>query len=183
MVQSQLHPSGIVSEPVLEAYRTVKREDFVPRDKGAICYTDETIDLGNGSFLLEPLIHGLLTEHLHITAMDKVLIVGDATGYSKAIIGQLTAHVFNAPDVNGAKDNAPYDAIMVVGAVHEIPQTLVAQLNHGGRMSVVLLPANAKMGQVVMAAKQANGDVSTRVIKDAISPYVTGGSAPAAFVF
>ena len=35
MVDSQIHTMGVVSEPVLNAFRTVQREKYVPEDKKA----------------------------------------------------------------------------------------------------------------------------------------------------
>lgn len=68
--------TGVVTETVMDAYRATPRENFVPRDRGSACYIDETVDLGNGKYLLEPMIHGLLVENAEITASDKILVVG-----------------------------------------------------------------------------------------------------------
>ena len=184
MVVSQLHPSGIITERVLEAYKTVKRENFVARDKGSICYSDETIDLGNGTFLLEPLIHGLLTEHLSISVTDKILIVGDPTGYTKAIMNELSNTVFECFDGAGLVADAPYDVIFIAGAVADFPPALLSQLKpDGGRIGGVVAPDGTKMGQVIVGTKNPAGFLSSRIIKDAKVPYIIGGAPTAKFVF
>jgi protein-L-isoaspartate(D-aspartate) O-methyltransferase len=183
MVVSQLHPSGIITERVLNAYKTVRRENFVPRDKGSICYSDETIDLSNGTFLLEPLVHGLLTEHLAIQDSDKILIVGDPTGYTKAIMNQLSSSVFECADGAGLADQAPFDVIFIAGAVSEFPAALIDQLATDGRMGGVVAADKTLMGQVVITTKNEAGILAHRVIKDAKVPYIKGGSPQSKFVF
>ncbi len=48
MVDSQIYTMGVVSAGVLDAFRTIRREEFVPPDKRAVAYTDEDLSLGHG---------------------------------------------------------------------------------------------------------------------------------------
>jgi protein-L-isoaspartate(D-aspartate) O-methyltransferase len=48
MVLSQLQPSGIVSERVMDAYRVIPREMFVPNALRGVSYLDDDIQLGGG---------------------------------------------------------------------------------------------------------------------------------------
>jgi len=53
MVLSQLQPSGIVSERVMDAYRVIPREMFVPNALRGVSYLDDDIQLG-GTFATWP---------------------------------------------------------------------------------------------------------------------------------
>lgn len=48
MVDSQIHTMGVVNEAILEAFRTVPREQFVPTDRMGVAYNDEDLAVGPG---------------------------------------------------------------------------------------------------------------------------------------
>src|SRR5690606_5116811 len=89
MVDSQIHTSGVVSAPVLEAFSSVPREQFVPEHLRGRVYADEDLPLGNGHFLMDPAILARMIEAAEVQAGDVVLNVGDPTGYSSAILAEL----------------------------------------------------------------------------------------------
>jgi protein-L-isoaspartate(D-aspartate) O-methyltransferase len=178
MVVSQLQPSGIVSEAVLNAYRNVPRENFIPRDRGSACYCDETLDLGNGNYLLEPLIHGLLIEHATIQPTDYVLVLGDSTGYTAAILRELTSNVSEQP-----VDGQLYNVIIMNGAIAIMPNTLSALLAVGGRLSCVLRPDIKQVGRVCIYTKTNETILDCRPIKDENAPYIKGYEPQQKFSF
>lgn len=167
MVNSQLSTSRIVTPEVLEAYRTVARELYVPHDRQSVCYLDDDVSFGNGRVLIEPLVHALMVEKAAIKPLDRVLDIGGVTGYSAAILSRLSSHVV-ALDEDAAALNAgqtiwentgavgikavcgahekgcategPFDVIVVNGAVAEPPQALFSQLSPGGRLVCVETP-------------------------------------------
>jgi protein-L-isoaspartate(D-aspartate) O-methyltransferase len=89
MVDSQIHPSGVVSAPVLDAFRTVPREMFVPEDLRGRVYADEDLMLGNGQFLMDPAVLARMIEAANVQPQDVILNIGDSTGYSSAILAEL----------------------------------------------------------------------------------------------
>ena len=183
MVVSQLQPSGVITERVLNAYRAVPRENFLPRDKSGSCYMDETILLSDGNFMVEPMVHGIMMEHAAIQNGDKVLIVGDQTGYSSAIARELGGVVTDCLTAKGAPDSAPYDVIFVAGSICTITEDLKTQLKTGGVMVAILCADITQMGKIIVASKQQNNDVSIRSLKDAKLPYIQGSTPEQKFIF
>jgi len=142
-----------------------------------------------------------------ISDTDRVLIVGCATGYSAAVIQHLTGAVVALEQDPGlaqlAKDNlqalgasnttvvtgplvggwpaaAPYEVILLDGAVEDVPQTLLRQLKDGGRLlGVVGRPPLSK----AMLFRSTGVESSSRLIFDATAPALPGFAKPAAFVF
>lgn len=117
-----------------------------------------------GRFLLAPRVLAKLIQHLEIEDGDLVLDIGCATGYSTALLAQLAqtvvglecdatlaeqagatireADIDNAVVVSGALEaghavEGPYDAILLNGAVHDIPAELLDQLKDGGRLVAI----------------------------------------------
>lgn len=177
MVVSQLQPAGIMSEAVIEAYRAVKREDFLPENLKAVCYLDESLPLADGTKVLEPLLHAIMVDELDIKRGEKVLDIGDSTGYSAAILEHLGATV--------AKEavDAPFDAIIINGAVGEIPEDVLNKLTTGGRLAAIVVPKGKAMGKIVVATKESSGAVAKQVFEDATAAYIRGYEPKAEFVF
>ena len=63
-----------------------------------------------------------------------MLIVGDATGYVAALAERLDVAVTTTDSADGAPDAAPFDVILIDGAVATLPDALTAQLRDGGRL-------------------------------------------------
>jgi protein-L-isoaspartate(D-aspartate) O-methyltransferase len=148
-----------------------------------------SIDGAPARFLLAPMVLARLIQLAAVEPDDKVLDVGCATGYSTAVLSRLGRRVIglepepelaeaarealrdlgiaNAEIVEGALDRghpagAPYDVILVNGAVREPPDTLFAQLKPGGRLAVVLLSGDnsgtqGKAFLFVKTGKEASG--------------------------
>jgi protein-L-isoaspartate(D-aspartate) O-methyltransferase len=162
MIDSQLKPCGVVSPRTVSAFFAVAREEFVPAARRGIAYVDAAQPLGHGRELMAPLSLGLLVEEAAVQPGEKALVVGAGTGYSAAILAamgaQVTAleseaalaaaartaladvpnvQVVEGPLEGGAPAGAPYDLILIDGAVELLPPDLIAQLAEGGRMVAI----------------------------------------------
>ena len=208
MVESQLRPNKITDDRIIAAMRTVPREVFVPKTRQHLSYLDEDVALEPGRFLTEPRLIATMIQSLEIRADDAVLVVGAGTGYAAAIIGQIANTVFaleSEPQLAalassqatslgydnvivlegnltaGWPDEGPYDAILVDGAVSEIPEALVAQVKVGGRLATVV-KTSEPVGQVVVETN-TGATMAHRVVCDAAIPYLEGFEPKPAFQF
>ncbi len=156
MVSNQLRTVAVDDPRVIAALSAVQREDFVPVERRDLAYADLAVPLGDGRALNTPLATARLINAAAIDPGDRVLIVGAATGYSAALalslgavvtalesderlVGPLNTGVSGAQVVagdlaRGAAANAPYDVIVIDGAVEQVPQALIDQLAHDGRL-------------------------------------------------
>ena len=210
MVDSQIHTMGVTSEEILNAYRTVRREEFVPEGRRGIAYSDEDMPVAHGRFLMEPVTHARLIQAALPKATDTVLDVGGATGYSAAILSGLVSRIVAAePDAAllavaeatwkklgcnnvvphqgpfgaGCATHAPYSLIVINGSVAEMPPVLLEQLAPGGRLLAVVRKVNDRIGRAVLVTKSESGGVSERVLFDAAVPYLPGHEPRNGFVF
>jgi len=142
MVASQLRTSDVNDTAVIAAMLQVPREDYVPAERRETAYVDRPIPLGNGRSLNPPLATGRLLTVAEIAAGSKVLLLNDATGYTAALLKAMDA-VVTAVDGDGAGEGnaagAPYDVILIDGAVETISDALTAQLVDGGRIAAGLV--------------------------------------------
>jgi len=163
MVVSQLRTTAVNDPRVLAAMGEVPRERFVPRENASLAYTDGAIPLGQGRALNPPMVIGRLLTEARAGSSDRVLLIGAGTGYSAELLGRLAGSVVaveqdkallakaqeavTAPNVRlveghlaaGWPDGAPYDLILVDGAVEEIPSALIDQLAEGGRLAAPIV--------------------------------------------
>lgn len=208
MVEGQLRPNRLTDLRAVDAFLTVPREIFVPKGLRGIAYVDEDIHVGHGRFLVQPMVLGRLIQELGIGPEDVVLDVGCATGYSAAIGARLAATVValeSEPDLaetatrnlqaagidnalvmrgplhEGWPRQAPYDAILVNGAVAEVPHALLDQLSERGRLAAVVAP-DGHVGTARLYSK-VDGVVSSRIVFDASVKMLPGFEPHRGFVF
>lgn len=159
MVDSQLRTNSVTQPAIVAALMTVPREQFVPDAHRARAYADAPVPLGRGRSLNPPLTTARLIAESGLSAAHNVLVIGAATGYACAVIGALAATVVGVEGdaalaaqarealadrqnvtiadgqlQNGCPDHAPFDVIIIDGAVERIPAAIVAQLSDTGRI-------------------------------------------------
>lgn len=165
MVKNQLMPMAVTELPVLDAFFDVPRHLFVDNDNRKIAYSDARIKLDCERELLAPYVTGLMVQALQLNRRkSRVLDIACATGYSTAILAHLArevvgvesdahtaketqktledmglnnAHIKVGELLSGDMSNAPFDAILVNGALDKLPNSLASQLKVGGRMCYI----------------------------------------------
>lgn len=208
MVESQLRPNRVVDPAILEAFLAVPREDFVPDHLRNVACIDEDLPLGNGRWLMEPMVFGRMVQLAGITPEDAVLEIGAGTGYGAAVLARLARSVVSvesdpalakkaianlarlgvanatlreAPLERGCPERAPYDVILFSGAIAEIPPAIADQLAEKGRLLAVVKRGSV-LGQMTVATK-LRGSLSHRIVFDAGTPLLPGFAPQPGFVF
>lgn len=210
MVDCQIHPAGVVMPALLQAYETVPRERFAPPHLQHVACADRDLPLGGGRYLLDSSTHARMLQAAAPEQGDVVLDIGGATGYSAAILSGLVARVIAveenaefmtraqnlwralglaniagraAPLAGGEPQFAPYDIIVVNGAVRYIPPELVAQLKPDGRLVTIVKPAQHSIGQATLATPTGQGQFSSYVLFEIGAHELPGFAPPEGFVF
>lgn len=200
MVESQLRPQGAGDSEVVEAMGAVPREDFVPAALKPAAYSDRSLPLGSGRQMMSPAALGLILTALAPRAGERALVVGAGTGYSAAVLARIGLKV-TALEADGGlaaaarqagvtvaegslhkgyRAGAPYDLILIDGAVELVPDAIVAQLADGGRLGTALLDRG--VSRLVVGIKAA-GAIGYHSVADAGVPALPGFQRPEAFTF
>ncbi|HEY8592800.1 MAG TPA: protein-L-isoaspartate O-methyltransferase [Sphingomicrobium sp.] len=200
MVESQLRPQGVTDRAVLDAMGSVPREKFLPPQTRPLAYVDRAVLMGDGRFLPAPTVLGSLLTQMMPLKDQRALVVGSGSGYSAAILQAMGLHVtalessaelaamardngldtVEGPLEAGWKKGAPYDQILIDGAVEIIPDTIVAQLADGGRLGTALLDRGISR---LVVGRKAGGAFGTLSVSDAGVPALPGFSQPKTFTF
>ena len=172
---------GLISDQrVLEAFRTISREQFVPSGFESKAYHDVPLKIGYGQTISQPFTLLSMIELLNVTKTDKILEIGAGSGYGAAILGQLASQVYAIEivselvklaqgNLNQAKINnveviewdgsrgydrkSPYDKVIVSAACCEIPKALIEQLGEDG---IIVAPVGDRQSQVMTRGVKCN---------------------------
>lgn len=165
MVSHEIAGRGVTNDRVLDAMRTVPREQFVPTGLAEFAYIDAPLPIDEGETISQPFIVAALTAAAEVTADCRVLEIGTGSGYGAAVLGHVAAevwsierhgplvgdaqrrlsalgvdnvHVVHGDGSLGLPEHAPFDAIVVTGVAPVVPEALCEQLAVGGRLVVPL---------------------------------------------
>jgi protein-L-isoaspartate(D-aspartate) O-methyltransferase len=204
MVASQLRTTGVNDPRVIAAMGEVARERFVPAERSALAYADAIVPLGGGRALNPPMALGRMLTEAQLKGDEHVLVIGAATGYSAALLARLAGSVtaleedealaafakqalagtgvtlVKGPLAKGHARSAPYDFILIDGAVEHLPRAIVDQSADGGRISLALLDRGVTrlaLGRVVAGA------FGMTVYADAEAAVLPGFDKPRGFTF
>lgn len=205
MVDTQVRPSDVTKFPIIDAMLSVPREAFLPGSLREAAYMGENIDLGDGRVVLEPRTFAKMLDALAITGSEMVLDVGCAHGYSAAVMARMAelvvavesdaamvkeaaatlaeqnvdnAIVEEGPLTDGAPEHAPFDVMIIEGAVQSLPERLTDQLKEGGRICALFM--DGALGEVKIGHKQ-DGQIYWRRAFNASAPILSGFEKQTAF--
>ncbi|TAJ38044.1 MAG: protein-L-isoaspartate O-methyltransferase [Reyranella sp.] len=209
MVEGQLRPNRVTNAALLAAVGELPREKFLPEAVRSVAYADEDVPLGGGRYLMEPMVLARLIQTLQPQPEDRALVVGAGRGYGAALLARLVKAVTalesdpalaaageqTTRDLGltgiqwvtgkleqGGPGSAPYDVILIEGAVRQVPQAVFDQLAEGGRLAVTVSGTSGAMGVAQIFIKDG-GVTSGRPLFEAGTPPLPGFAPPPRFTF
>lgn len=208
MVDSQLRPNRVTDPRILAAMRELPREQFLPPELRSRAYLDEDVPLGSGRFLMEPLVVARLVQLLAPVEGDRALVVGAGLGYGAALLARSGARVIALEDdcglaararttlealtlrvevvcgplAEGWEAGAPYDLVLIEGAVAAIPPAIADQVRADtGRLAAVRRrPGDAGSGVI---GEQTPFGMRVQPVFECATPMVQSLVAKSVFTF
>ncbi len=174
---------GVTDQRVLDAMRQVPRVAFVPPAARLVANRDAPIPIGHGQTTSQPSLLAHIVASLELTSTDRVLEVGTGLGYQTALLAHVAGMVYSidrfadlvaiaqgnlaaqqirnveltvGDGTEGWPEHAPFDAIVVSAAFHEVPPPLVAQLAEGGRL---IQPLGGQHGDDLLRYRRRGGEL------------------------
>ncbi len=169
----KLADTGNFSQPILTAFDSVPRHNFIDQALWYNAYDDITLPTRDGQTISQPTVVAQMTELLDIKPNMKVLEIGTGSGFQAAILSQFTDFVYTIERVpslaksvrkrfrdlgyntiicregdgtKGWPDKAPFDRIIVTAGAPVVPKSLLNQLAVNGKL---LIPTGSREEQVL----------------------------------
>lgn len=205
MVASQLRTNAVNDARVVDAMARVPREAFVPAEVRSLAYRDTLLPLPAGRRHNSPLATGRLLTEARLGPGDHVLVVGAAGGYAAAVLAELVASVValeddetlldfargalagedrvtvvQGPLAEGWAAGAPYDVLVIDGAVEAVPDALVRQLKPGARVVSGVVDRGVTR---LAAGRRTEGGFGLVDFADAECARLPGFGRPQSFTF
>jgi protein-L-isoaspartate(D-aspartate) O-methyltransferase len=179
MVDAQIAARGIRDPAVLDAMRSVPREQFVPESLRESAYEDGALPIGEGQTISQPYVVAEMTQAARPQPGDRALEIGTGSGYAAAVLATIVAevftverlpglaesarrrladlgyhnvHVLHANGTLGWPEHAPYDVVVVTAGGPRVPPALLDQLAVGGRL-VMPVGVTPRFQQLVRVIK------------------------------
>ena len=182
LVDDELRKLGIRDEAVLDAMRSVPREEFVAENLREFAYRNAPLGIGLGQTISQPFIVARMAEALELKPGERVLEVGAGSGYAAAVVSRLVKDVYaierhgelaeaaagrlkrlgyhnvqvrHGDGTLGWPEDAPFDAIVVAASGPRVPAALLEQLKVGGRL-VIPIGADIHSPNLVRTIRREN---------------------------
>jgi protein-L-isoaspartate(D-aspartate) O-methyltransferase len=208
MVENQVRPWEVLDARVLDVLGSVRREDFVAPEHRKLAFADLCLPLGHGEVMMKPVIEGRVLQALELKPEDQVLEIGTGSGFLTACMAKLAGHVTSldihadfiatagerlaaagiqnvklevGEAVNAWQSSGLFDALVVTGAVSQIPQRFLGWLKPGGRMLVVR--GESPVQQALLLTHEGNGRYREEALFETDLPYLKHAEPPRRFVF
>jgi len=192
MVQYHIAQRGVKDRQVLDAMRSVPREQFVPEQLRDVAYEDTPLPIAAQQTISQPYIVAAMIEALGLHGGEKVLEIGTGSGYSAAVLSQIAGDIYTIERIRelaeqaesvlkrldydnvhvsigdgtlGWAAHAPYDAIVVTAGGPNVPEPLKLQLSIGGRL-VIPVGSTQRQQKLVRVTRMSNTEFQTEELAD-----------------
>jgi protein-L-isoaspartate(D-aspartate) O-methyltransferase len=189
----QLRQAGVTDHRVAEALEKTPRDQFTPRPFESDAWENVELPIDCGQSMTRPVTVGVMLQALDVQKDHLVLEIGCGTGYVAAVLNRLARRVYSidryrtlvdkartlldrlglsarievrhADGLLGWPEVAPFDRIVLMGAVAELPEDLARQVAPGG---VVVMPVERNgQGIIVRLARREDGSFAETVVAPA----------------
>src|SRR5579872_2747487 len=140
MVEQQVRAWDVLDERVLDTFRQVPRELFVPPEHRYLAYADVAVPLPHGQHMLRPNVAGRLLQALELTGTERALEIGAGTGFLTACLAHSCASVLGVEMFPDLAELAQANLAGLGARNAEVAVADATQLDSGTKYDVIGSP-------------------------------------------
>jgi protein-L-isoaspartate(D-aspartate) O-methyltransferase len=209
MISGQLQAQDSFSEEILDSFRKIPRELFVPESLKEVAYVEGALAISSKRRLMAPLMLARILKNVPLQKNHTIMIVGGGTGYSAALLSPFVETIFLVESEEalmseaqknlealyvenvvlsltalgeGLSQQAPFDFIFIEGGVSKVPDIFFHQLHPEKGMLVACLTSTPLKGDVTLF-KRDEYTIHKEKIGDGYLPLLDGFSNMREFDF
>ncbi|HEY0060720.1 MAG TPA: protein-L-isoaspartate O-methyltransferase [Telluria sp.] len=203
MIEQQIRPWNVLDQDVLDLLLVVKREDFVPAEHKALAFVDTEIPLPGGEAMFTPKLEARLMQEVLVKKHENVLEIGSGSGYMAALLAHKARHVTTVeikPELKamaeanlaragftnvtvalgdgaqGWSQGAPFDVIVISGALESVPEAFLKQVKVGGRVAAIVGQAPVMSAEIITRVSETAYD-TVKVFETNVKPLANAVTA------
>ncbi len=89
LIDDLIKEGWLKTERYIEAFRKIKRVDFLPDDMKDLAEINEALPIGFGQTISQPLVVAFMLELLESKEGEKILDIGSGSGWTSALLGEV----------------------------------------------------------------------------------------------
>jgi protein-L-isoaspartate(D-aspartate) O-methyltransferase len=89
LIDSLIQEGWLRTPRIIEAFKKIKRIDFLPEDMKNLAEVNEALPIGYGQTISQPLVVAFMLEQLQPQPGDKVLDIGSGSGWTTALLAEI----------------------------------------------------------------------------------------------
>jgi len=89
LIEELIKDNWLKTPRIIEAFRKIKREDFLPLDMRNLAELNEALPIGHGQTISQPLVVAFMLELLQPQEGEKILDVGSGSGWTSALLAEI----------------------------------------------------------------------------------------------
>jgi len=125
LIDSLIQEGWLKTPRIIEAFREIKRVDFLPDDIKDLSEMNEALPIGYGQTISQPLVVAFMLELLEPQPGDKILDIGSGSGWTTALLAYIVSQKGNSK----FKTNGKVIAIEIIPGLKEFGEKNVSKYN------------------------------------------------------
>jgi len=89
LIDNLIQRGWLKTPRIIEAFRKIKRKDFLPKDMGDLAELNEALPIGFGQTISQPLVVAFMIEKLNPQPGNKILDIGSGSGWTTALLAEI----------------------------------------------------------------------------------------------
>jgi len=208
MIEQQIRPWNVLDQDILDLLFVIKREQFVPAAYQNLAFADVEIPLPGGQAMFAPKFEARILQELGVKKHETVLEIGTGSGYMAALlshrgakvtsveineenktfaqknltragIGNVTVELGNGAE--GWAKGAPFDVIVISGALEVLPDEILKQVKVGGRIAAIV--GQPPVMEACIITRTDENSYNTVKVFETNMQYLVGAPVPSHFTF
>ncbi len=89
LIDNLIEQGWLKTSRIIEAFKKIKRKDFLPEDIKNLAELNEALPIGYGQTISQPLVVAFMLELLQPQRGDRILDIGSGSGWTSALLAEI----------------------------------------------------------------------------------------------
>ena len=134
LIDSLIEEGWLKTPKIIEAFRKIKRVDFLPKGMENLAELNEALPIGCGQTISQPLVVAFMIEQLQPQPGEKILDIGSGSGWTTALLAEIVG------------DKGKVIAMEIIPELKKFGEKNVAKYNFIKRGQVQFICTNGSKG-------------------------------------